>query len=66
MFYPPLDRGDDLAGLALKPEPIESLGHDAELHDQIPREVLRLRLAALLPPKAEQGGFVVAHDDPGI
>ena len=30
------------------------------------REVLGLDLAALFPPQAEQGGLVVAHDDPGV
>ena len=37
-----------------------------ELDDEVAGEVLRLGLAALLPPEAEQGGFVVAHDDPGV
>ena len=72
--HPALDRmkhlalhlGDDLAGIAFVPVPVEVLGHGAELDDQVIREVLRLDLAALFPPKAEQGGFIVAHDDPGI
>ena len=62
----PLHLGDDLAGIALVPVPVEVLGHGAELDDQVAREVLRLDLAALLPPEPEQGGFVVAHDDPGV
>ena len=48
------------------PAPIEVLGDDAELDDEVAGEVLRLDLAALLPPQPEQGGFVVAHDDPGV
>ena len=66
MFHSPLDRGDDLAGVTLVPEPVETLGHDAELHNQIAREVLRLGLAAFLPPKAQEGGFVRAHDEPSV
>ena len=56
----------DLAGIALVPVPVEVLGHGAELDDQVAREVLGLELAALLPPQPEQGGFVTAHDDPGV
>ena len=56
----------DLAGIALVPVPVEVLGHGAELDDQVAGEVLRLDLAALLPPEPEQGGFIVAHDDPGV
>ena len=29
-------------------------------------QVLGLDLAALFPPEPEQGGLVVAHDDPGV
>ena len=72
--HPSLDRmkhlalhlGDDLAGIALVPVPVEVLGHGAELDDQVVRQVLRLDLAALFPPQPEQGGFIVAHDDPGV
>ena len=66
MKHLPLHLGDDLAGVALVPVPVEVLGHGAELDDQVVREVLGLDLAALFPPQAEQGGFVVAHDDPGV
>ena len=37
-----------------------------ELHDEVAGQVLRLGLAAFLAPKADQGGFVAAHDDPGV
>ena len=56
----------DLAGIALVPAPVELLGRGPELDDEVAGQVLRLDLAALLPPEAEQGGFVVAHDDPGV
>jgi hypothetical protein len=42
------------------------LGHCAELDDQIGRQVLGLDFAALFAPEAEQGGFVVTHNDPSI
>ena len=62
----PLHLGDDLAGIALVPVPIEVLGDHPELDDQIAGQVLRFDLAALFAPKPEQGGLVVAHDDPGV
>ena len=55
-----------MAGVALVPAPVEVLGHGPELDDQVARQVLRLDLAALLAPEAQQGGLVVAHDDPGV
>ena len=66
MKHLPLHLGHDLAGIALVPVPVEVLGHGAELDDQVVREVLGLDLAALFPPQAEQGGFIVAHDDAGV
>ena len=61
-----LHLGDDLAGVAFVPVPVEMLGHGAELDDQVARQVLGLDLAALFPPQPEQGGLIVAHDDPGV
>ena len=52
--------------LRLVPAPVEVLGDDAELDDEVAGQVLRLDLAALFPPEPEQGGLVVAHDDPGV
>ena len=37
-----------------------------ELHDQVAGQVLRLGLAPFLAPKADQGRFITAHDDPGV
>ena len=53
-----LDVFEDLAGIALVPVPIERFGHEAKLDDEVAGEVLRLDLAAFLPPEAEQGGLV--------
>ena len=66
MLHLALDIGEDLAGVAFEPVAVEGLGDDAELDDEVAGEVLGLDLAALLPPEAEQGGLVVAHDDPGV
>jgi hypothetical protein len=46
--------------------PIEGLGDDPELDDEVAGEVLRLGLAAFLAPEAQECGFIVAHDDPGV
>ena len=48
---PPLDVRDDLTGISLVPTPVEVLGDEPELDDEVAREVLRLGLAALLPPE---------------
>ena len=66
MSEPMLDALDGLPGIALVPGPVEGFGHEAELDNEVVRKVLRLDFAALFPPEAEQGGFVGAHDDPGV
>ena len=66
MLHSPLDRRDDLPGVALVPKPIEILGHDTELDDKVAREVFRFGLAALLPPEPEEGGFIGTHDNPSV
>ena len=50
-----------LPGIAFVPLAIEVLGHEAELDDEVGREVLRPDLAALFLPEADQGLFVLAH-----
>ena len=62
----PLDVRDDLPGIGLVPAPIEVLGGQPELDDEIAGEVLRLDLAALLPPQPQQSVLIIAHDDPGV
>ena len=66
MLHPALDRGEGLAGVALVPDPIEGLGHDAELDNEVAGEVLRLDLTAFFPPQPQEGCLVIAHDDPGV
>ncbi len=58
--------GEDLAGIALIPGPIEGLGDEPQLHHEVAREVLRLDFAALFPPEADQGSLIIAHDDPRV
>ena len=48
------------------PAPVEVLGHSPELDDEVAGEVLRLDLAAFLPPEPKQRIFIVTHDDPGV
>jgi hypothetical protein len=45
---------------------VESFCREAKLNDEVAGEVLWLDLAAFLPPEAEEGGFVGAHDDAGV
>ncbi len=48
-----LNVDDDLPGLGLVPAPIELLGNDTELDDEVAGQVLRLDLAALFPPQPQ-------------
>src|SRR5262249_34110343 len=57
---------DLAAGIMLEPEAIELFRGPSELHDEVVREILRLGLAPFLAPKADQGGFIAAHDDAGV
>jgi len=57
---------DAPAGVGLVPAPVERLGGIAQLDDQVAGEVLRLGLAALLPPQPNQRGLVLPHNDPGV
>ena len=66
MPQPMLDAFDRLPGVALVPMPVEGFSHEPELDDEVAGQVLRLGLAPFLAPQADQGGFIVAHDDPGV
>jgi hypothetical protein len=63
---PMLDAFDGLPGVALVPMPVERFSDEAELDDEIARQVLRFGLAPLFAPEADKRGFIVAHDDPGV
>jgi hypothetical protein len=62
----PLHVGDRLSGIALEPRSVEVLRDDAELDDQVSGQVLGLKFTALFLPQPKQGGFIRAHDDPGV
>ena len=55
----PLNVGKDLPGINLIPVPVQVLGRQAELNDEVAGEILGLDLAALFPPEPEEGGFIV-------
>ena len=63
---PPLYLRNEMPGIALEPMPIEGLGHEAKLDDEIGGEVLRLNLAAFLAPQPQQGGLVAPHNDASV
>ena len=61
-----LDIGDRPPGIGLIPAAIELLGGEPELDHEIAGQIFRLDLTTLLPPQPEEGGFIVAHNDPGV
>ena len=62
----PLDIRNDLTGIGLVPAPVQVLGNHAELDNEIAGQVFGFDFAALFPPEPEQGGLVVAHDNPSV
>ena len=66
MAPPHLHIGDNFAGLRLVPAPVQVLSGQAQLDRQIPRQILGLNLAPLLPPKPQQRTLIIAHNDPGV
>ncbi len=66
MLDPPLHLRNDVPAIALEPLPIEGLGHEAKLDEEVVGEVLRLGLAAFLAPQPQQGSLVAPHDYPGV
>ena len=66
MEHPLLDVRDHLTGIGFIPAPVQVLGHEPKLNDEIARQIFRLGLAALLPPQPHQGPLILPHDDPGV
>ena len=62
----PLHISEDLSGIGLIPAPVQVLSRNTKLDDEIARQVFWLDLAPFFLPEPEQGGFIVAHDDPGV
>jgi hypothetical protein len=52
--------------IRLIPTPIKFLCRDAELDDEVAREILWLDLSPLFLPKAQESALIAAHDDPGV
>jgi len=46
--------------------PVESFCCKTKLNDEVVGEILRLDLATLLPPEAQEGGFIGAHNHPRV
>jgi hypothetical protein len=50
----------------LKPVPVEVLGRDPKLDNQVVGQVLGFGLATLVAPETSERRLVVAHDDPSV
>jgi hypothetical protein len=66
MLNAPLDILEAAARVTLEPAPIELLGGQAELDDEVVREVFGLNFAPLFVPEPDQSVFILTHDNPGI
>jgi len=64
VLHPALNVLDGIPGVAFVPLAIEVLSHEAELDDEVGREVLRPDLTPFLLPEADQGLLVLAHAAP--
>jgi hypothetical protein len=62
----PLDVLDHLAGAALIPVAVQLFCDSAELDEEVLTKILDVKFSALLPPKANELPFVVAHDDTSV
>jgi len=58
MSDPLLDIGNYLTGIGFVPALVQFLGKIAKLDDQVARKILGFDFAPLLPPQAEEGGFI--------
>jgi hypothetical protein len=58
MADPLLNICNEPPGIGLVPAPVELLRSEAELHNQIARQVLRIGFAALFAPQPQQGDFI--------
>jgi hypothetical protein len=55
---PALNIGEYLTRIGLIPAPVQVLGRNTELDNEIARKVFRLDLAPFLPPQSEEGSLV--------
>jgi len=63
---PALTVGGGSSGITFVPAPVQRLGCEAELDDQVVAEVRRLDFAALFLSEPDQRRLVRAHDYPGV
>src|SRR5262249_26320376 len=61
-----LDVGDHPSGIGLVPSPVQIFSRHPELDQEVAGQILRLDLAALFAPKADQARLVIPHNDPRI
>jgi hypothetical protein len=61
-----LDVRYGLPGIGLVPAPVQRLGGQAQLDDEVAGEVFRSSFATFLPPQSQQGRLVLAHYDSGV
>ena len=66
MLHAPLDRCQNLPGIAFEPAAVEVFGDHAELDNEVAGEVLGLDFAPRFTPEADDGSLVVAQDDPRV
>jgi len=58
MSDPPLHRRNGVPAVAFVPEPVQGLGREAKLDDEVAREVFGFCLPTFLATEAMQGVFV--------
>jgi hypothetical protein len=55
-----------LPGIGLIPVPVQLLGRNTKLNNEIAREVFGLDFTPLFLPQPEEGGLIGTHNDPSI
>jgi hypothetical protein len=61
-----LDICEDLLGVGLIPAPVQVLGRNTKLNNEIAGQVLGFDFAPLLSPEPKKGNLVLAHNDVGV
>jgi hypothetical protein len=62
----PLDVCDELTSIRFVPASVQLLRGSAELDDKVARQIPGFNFPAFFPPKSQEGGLIVAHDDAGV
>src|SRR6516165_3036453 len=61
-----LNIGKNLSGIGVVPAPVQLLGRNTKLDNEIGGQVLRLDLATLLPPQPGQRPLISPHNDASV